>query len=751
MVADRPRSASPGTGRRACYETPHTPEEQLRRRGVVVCCLAAALVLADVGGTLISLDAAANFDTVRVWQSVTGHKHLPPPAAGTGADYHEPPWPNGTKKKKKKKKKNKKKKKYDHDTTHQQEVFDASVVELCALLMLRLACGAATAAFYWPRSFLRRPRAADGLFSVRFFCEAAFMLCTVACALKTGLTVYATWFEHGHGRGHHHGADGSGSGSWSGPDDDGDLELDVDGDDANAMQLLVAQLHMSGSGSRSRRALQEGLSPDEPVGPTGPRPESVRFDHLQGIWVTFASVVGTVCSLLYVLLCRFVGNRNWRDPKLPPDPSWLKEQQRVFGWRFLLFIALVNLMYGITTSWFLYFNTYYLSKGLELTPSQLSEVGGTINLCIIVRPLLGFLSDSVPIYGSTRTAYFFIAATGSAGCYLALAILEPLVDISVNSAVALLCVANILGYAWCGVLLYAIVATEQRREPLNGAAQLNAIQWGFYSGGSLLGDLSEGIVLEAITKPHNGYWLCAVCWLIMAVCGFLYQEGRPISIPIDQLTDQEGSDLETPTTNAFNARTPTQQHHDGENDQWDEHHQHHHHHHHHQHQHHHHQQQQDDDSTTGTRTQSQLPTKPFGLPTAGNIGGSGGSGGSDGLNESLLGGEVEAAANANDNGMISPPPPGGAAGAAGGGGMVVEADAQAATATAAGGGGGGTTEPVDDDAYDYDRDSAAAAVSQSETNLTKQMSKLWVTLNPNGPTQGVVLSAVLYVYVYVYV
>ena len=91
-------------------------------------------------------------------------------------------------------------------------------------------------------------------------------------------------------------------------------------------------------------------------------------------------MLGTVCSLGYVLLCRFVGNRNWRDPTRPPDPSWLKEQQRVFGWRFLLFIALVNLIYGITTSWFLYFNTYYLAHDLNLDAAELSSIGGTMNL-----------------------------------------------------------------------------------------------------------------------------------------------------------------------------------------------------------------------------------------------------------------------------------------------------------------------------------------------------------------------------------
>ena len=426
-------------------------ERMLARRSTMVLFLAVLLVVVDVGGTLFALEAADDFKAWRIWDSFrhsVGHRSHKQHSQNTTATIPK-------------------------DNMRQQESFDASVVELCALLILRLAGGAASVIFYWPRSFLRRQRRANGLFSVRFFCEAAFVLCTVACALKTGLVVYSTWFSNHHGH-NDSSASGSGSGSWASSNMGEMLDLQIHEDHSNRQS---AQVHTHSS---------QGL------------------ERVQGIWLCVASVLATVCSACYTMLIRFVGNRNWRDPTSPPEPSWFTEQRRVFGWRFLLFIGLVNLVYGLTTSWFLYFNTYYLSRDLRLSPSQLSSVGGTINLCIIIRPLLGFLSDSVPIYGSTRSAYFFIAAAGSSVCYLLLAYLKPLIGISVEIAVMLLCIANILGYAWCGVLLYAIVATEQRREPENGAAQLNAIQWGFYSAGSLLGDLSEGVVLEAVGRPHNG-------------------------------------------------------------------------------------------------------------------------------------------------------------------------------------------------------------------------------------------------------
>ena len=154
-----------------------------------------------------------------------------------------------------------------------------------------------------------------------------------------------------------------------------------------------------------------------------------------------------------------------------------------------------------------------------------------MGLCIIVRPILGAVSDSVPIQGSTRRVYFLLAGVSSSCCYLALAALKPHTQLSSSSAIALLCIANVLGYAWCGVILYAIVAEEQRRDPVDGAANLNALQWGCYSSGALLGDLSEGFLLEMSAHPHQCYWMMFLLWAVMAACSMLYEESRETGAP----------------------------------------------------------------------------------------------------------------------------------------------------------------------------------------------------------------------------
>lgn len=206
--------------------------------------------------------------------------------------------------------------------------------------------------------------------------------------------------------------------------------------------------------------------------------------------------------------------------------QFVREQRRIYGTRLLLFLTIVNLLYGVTTSWFIYINNYYLSVDCGLSPARTQSAIATMGLCIIVRPILGAVSDSVPILGSKRRAYFLLAGIGSGCCYLALAVLTPRAQISPLSATAVLCVANVLGYAWCGVILYAIVAEEQRRDPVDGAANLNALQWGCYSTGALLGDLSEGFLLKMAGRPHNCYWMMWLFWSVMAACGLLYEESK---------------------------------------------------------------------------------------------------------------------------------------------------------------------------------------------------------------------------------
>ena len=46
------------------------------------------------------------------------------------------------------------------------------------------------------------------------------------------------------------------------------------------------------------------------------------------------------------------------------------------------------------------------------------------------------------------------------------------------------------------------VSPTARLDPVDGAGNLNALQWGFYSCGALVGDLTEGLVYQSIGSAH---------------------------------------------------------------------------------------------------------------------------------------------------------------------------------------------------------------------------------------------------------
>eukprot|EP01052_Picozoa_sp_SAG31_P002880 SAG31_NODE_104_length_25069_cov_12.917144_19_plen_121_part_00 len=70
-------------------------------------------------------------------------------------------------------------------------------------------------------------------------------------------------------------------------------------------------------------------------------------------------------------------------------------------------------------------------------------------------------------------------------------------------ATILLLVVNSFGYSWCGVVLYSMTAEKARLDPVEGAAILNTMQWGWYSLGGLLGDIIAGPWQVGGTSDHG--------------------------------------------------------------------------------------------------------------------------------------------------------------------------------------------------------------------------------------------------------
>ena len=88
--------------------------------------------------------------------------------------------------------------------------------------------------------------------------------------------------------------------------------------------------------------------------------------------------------------------------------------------------------------------------------------------------------------------------------------------------------AYLFGYSWCGVILYAMTAEKARLDPVAGAANLNALQWGWFATGGLLADSVAGPIYNYMVANHSGAQSCFMfsgyTFLAMAACGLLYKD-----------------------------------------------------------------------------------------------------------------------------------------------------------------------------------------------------------------------------------
>lgn len=70
------------------------------------------------------------------------------------------------------------------------------------------------------------------------------------------------------------------------------------------------------------------------------------------------------------------------------------------------------------------------------------------------------------------------------------------------------------------------VGLRQRQE--EGAANLNALQWGWFAAGGLIADAVAGPLFEWVGDAQPCFFLLGAMYLLMAMCGLLYEDDTEI-------------------------------------------------------------------------------------------------------------------------------------------------------------------------------------------------------------------------------
>ncbi|MBI1240654.1 folate/biopterin family MFS transporter [Umezakia ovalisporum] len=166
--------------------------------------------------------------------------------------------------------------------------------------------------------------------------------------------------------------------------------------------------------------------------------------------------------------------------------------------------------------------SFFLKDELLLSPAQVSAILGVVALPWMIKPVFGFVSDGLPIFGYRRRPYLVISGILGATSWISLATI-----VHTSWAATLAIALGSLSVAVSDVIVDSLVVERARVESLAGAGSLQSLCWGTSAFGSLLTAYFSGMLLENFTT-RTVFWITASFPLIVSVVACLIAE-TPIS------------------------------------------------------------------------------------------------------------------------------------------------------------------------------------------------------------------------------
>jgi len=170
--------------------------------------------------------------------------------------------------------------------------------------------------------------------------------------------------------------------------------------------------------------------------------------------------------------------------------------------------------------------SFFLKDELHLQPADLAAITGILSLPWVLKPLYGFISDGLPLFGSRRRSYIFLSGLLGASAWTALSQASIVTD--AKSAVAMSVVTS-LSVAISDVVADSIVVEKARKAGSQAVSgSLQSLCWGSSSVGGIISAYFSGQLLEIITARQI-FGITAVLPAIVSLSSFLIQEEEYIA------------------------------------------------------------------------------------------------------------------------------------------------------------------------------------------------------------------------------
>lgn len=166
--------------------------------------------------------------------------------------------------------------------------------------------------------------------------------------------------------------------------------------------------------------------------------------------------------------------------------------------------------------------SFFLKDELLLNPVQVSALLGIVALPWIIKPVFGFMSDGLPIFGYRRRPYLVLSGILGAISWVSLATI-----VHTTWAATLAIALGSLSVAVSDVIVDSLVVERARTESQGDAGSLQSLCWGASAFGGLVTAYFSGVLLEHFTT-RTVFWITASFPLIVSAVAWLIAE-LPIS------------------------------------------------------------------------------------------------------------------------------------------------------------------------------------------------------------------------------
>jgi len=162
--------------------------------------------------------------------------------------------------------------------------------------------------------------------------------------------------------------------------------------------------------------------------------------------------------------------------------------------------------------------SFFLKDELLLSPVQVSALLGAAFLPWMIKPVFGFISDGLPIFGYRRRPYLILSGILGTVSWVSMA---TIVHTSWAAAIAI--ALSSLSVAMSDVIVDSLVVERARGESQAKAGSLQSLCWGSSAIGGLITAYLSGLLLQYFTT-HTLFWITALFPLIVSAAAWLIAE-----------------------------------------------------------------------------------------------------------------------------------------------------------------------------------------------------------------------------------